>query len=97
MESITIRIPEDDLESLDSEADEHGVSRSEYIRRLIDKGREYDEVKGDRDRLERQLGQLIEQRETSKEIVEYVEEEQSWRSAPIWQRAKWWVFGQSDE
>jgi metal-responsive CopG/Arc/MetJ family transcriptional regulator len=93
MESITIRIQEGLLESLDEEADEYSVSRSEYIRELIEKGREYDDLERDRDRLERQLGQLIEERETSTEIVEYVEEERSYRSAPIWQRAKWWVLG----
>jgi len=44
MEPLTIRIPEELKESLDAEADEHDVSTSEYVRRLIDKGREYDEL-----------------------------------------------------
>ena len=44
MEPLTIRIREDLKKSLESEADEYDVSVSEYIRRLIDKGREYDEL-----------------------------------------------------
>jgi Arc/MetJ-type ribon-helix-helix transcriptional regulator len=45
METITFRIPESLLESIDDEADEYGVSRSEYIRRLIERGREYERVR----------------------------------------------------
>ena len=32
MEQITVRIPADTLTSVESEADEHGVSRSQFIR-----------------------------------------------------------------
>lgn len=46
---MTIRIPDETKESLESEADEYGVSVSEYIRQLIEDGREYGEL---RDRLE---------------------------------------------
>jgi len=93
MESVTIRIPEPDLESIDGEASEHDVTRSEHVRTLIEKGREYDDLEAERDRLERELSQVIDHREEHTEIVEYVEEEQAWRSAPIWKRAKWWVVG----
>lgn len=93
MKSVTIRIPEADLESIDEEASEHDVTRSEYIRTLIEYGREYDELKRERDRLDRELRQVIEHREEHTEIVEYVEEEQNYRQAPIWKRAKWWLKG----
>lgn len=93
MEAITVRIPEDDLETLDSEADEHDATRSEYIRDLIEKGRDYDELAAERARLNRELAQVIEHRESSQEIVEYVEEEKTWREAPIWKRIRWWVLG----
>lgn len=41
MDSITLRLQPDTIESLDEEADEHGVSRSEYIRDLIQSRGEY--------------------------------------------------------
>ena len=44
MEPITIRIHEDTKKSLEEEADEYDVSVSEYIRDLIEKGREYEEI-----------------------------------------------------
>ena len=44
MEPITIRIHEDTKKSLEDEADEYGVSVSEYIRDPIEKGREYEEI-----------------------------------------------------
>jgi metal-responsive CopG/Arc/MetJ family transcriptional regulator len=96
MEQITIRLQEDFLESIEGAASEHNESRSEHIRDLLRKGMEYEDVRRDRDRLENQLGQLIEQREANQELVEYVDEEQTWRSAPIWRRAKWWITGKSD-
>jgi metal-responsive CopG/Arc/MetJ family transcriptional regulator len=97
MEQITIRIQEEFLESIEGAADEHNESRSEHIRDLLKKGMEYEDVRRDRDRLERQLGQLVDRQEVRQELVEYVDEEKSYRSAPIWKRAKWWVVGRSGD
>jgi len=36
MEQITVRIPEEELAELEAEADEHGVSRSEHIRTVLE-------------------------------------------------------------
>jgi len=44
MNPLTIRIRDDTKESLESEASEYGVSVSEYVRELIQKGREYDDL-----------------------------------------------------
>lgn len=41
MDSITLRLQADTIESLEEEANEHGVSRSEYIRDLIRSRDEY--------------------------------------------------------
>lgn len=49
MEPLTIRVRGETKESLEDEADEYGVSVSEYVRELLEKGREYDDL---RDRLE---------------------------------------------
>jgi metal-responsive CopG/Arc/MetJ family transcriptional regulator len=93
MEQITIRIQEEFLESIEGAADEHNESRSEHIRDLLKKGMEYEDVRRDRDRLERQLGQLVDRQEERQELVEYVEDKQSYRDAPAWTRAKWWLLG----
>jgi antitoxin component of RelBE/YafQ-DinJ toxin-antitoxin module len=49
MEPMTIRIQDETKESLEEAASEYGVSVSEYVRELIQQGREYDDL---RDRLE---------------------------------------------
>ena len=49
MEPLTIRVREKTKESLEEEAAEYDVSVSEYVRELIEKGREHDDL---RDRLD---------------------------------------------
>nr|ADE29322.1 hypothetical RHH domain protein [uncultured virus] len=44
MEPLTIRVQADTKESLETEAAEYDVSVSEYVRQLIEKGREYDDL-----------------------------------------------------
>jgi metal-responsive CopG/Arc/MetJ family transcriptional regulator len=93
MQQITIRLPEEMIESLDDEADEHGRSRSEHIREVLASRTEHDELHTEIERLRREKRQILDQREEKNELARYVEEEQEWRSAPIWTRAKWWVAG----
>ena len=78
MKPLTIRIRANTKESLESEADEYDVSVSEYVRELIDKGREYDELAERLDakeervaELERELG---ERPDTAEEVEELREE-----------------------
>ena len=47
MEPITIRLQPNTKESLEGEADERGMSLSEYVRELVSTAREYDAVGGD--------------------------------------------------
>lgn len=93
MESTTIRLPEDVLERVDEHAEDRDVSRSEYLRTLVRRGFEYDEVVAERDRLENQLRTLIDQREEHQELVEYVDEEKTWREASLKTRIQWWIWG----
>jgi uncharacterized coiled-coil DUF342 family protein len=72
MEPLTIRIPEDLRESLDEEADVNDVSVSEYTRTLIERGREYDDLR-DRldareDRIEELENQLRERHDIKNEL-----------------------------
>jgi len=108
MEQITLRVPEDTLESLEGEADEHGVSRSEYVRDVLKSRNEHaetaDELRDRVEELEQELDRvrnekrlLLEEREEKAELVRYVEQErtveQQWREAGLWTRAKWKIFG----
>lgn len=70
MTPITIRIQENTKKSVDEEAEEYDLSTSEYLRKLIDKGRDYDDLeeqlqaKRQRiDDLERQLADRADQAE----------------------------------
>ena len=73
MDPLTIRIPEETRESLEAEADEHDVSVSEYIRRLIRKGREYDELAARLDAREARIDELEAQLARRSQLEEKVE------------------------
>jgi len=94
MDPLTIRIREDLRESLESEANEYDVSVSEHIRRLIERGREYEELEERLDAREERIEELEEQLARRSQIEEQVEElavevrEQKNAEAPFFVR--WW-------
>lgn len=98
MEQITIRIQEDLLKSIEDEAAEHDASRSEHIRRLIEKGSEHAELKDrlaareDRiEDLEEQLRRRSQIEEEVEELAVEVREQRAAAQAPFpvrWYR--WW-------
>lgn len=73
MEPLTIRIPEDMRESLDTEAGDADVSTSEYVRQLIRKGREYDELAERLDAKEARIDDLETQLARRSQLEEKVE------------------------
>ena len=82
MKNVTIRLSEDYVESLDEEAEDSGVSRAEYIRNLIEKGREAEETQRELEQtqakvedLRRQLQARNAREEDVGELVKYVEEQ----------------------
>lgn len=108
MEPLTIRIQEDTKESLESEADESDVSVSEYVRRLIRKGREYDgletEVDAKQDRirqLEEQLSRRSQIEEKIEDLPDVIRQAESYQerrqrlldTAPLSRRLKWKLTG----
>jgi predicted nucleic acid-binding Zn-ribbon protein len=108
MEPLTIRIQEDTKESLESEADESDVSVSEYVRRLIRKGREYDDLETEVDAKQDRIRQLEEQLSRRSQIEEKIEDlpdvirqaesyqERRQRlldTAPLSRRLKWKLTG----
>lgn len=107
MKNVTVRLSEEQVESLDADADDLDVSRAEYIRDLIEKGRESEEIRRELEEtqnrvadLRRQLQAVNARQDDVGELVEYVERERELdhrreerRQAPAWRRAKWWLLG----
>lgn len=73
MEPITIRIHTDTKQSLEDEAAEYNISVSEYVRRLIEKGREYDKLQDRLDAREDRINELETQLSRRSQIEEKVE------------------------
>jgi hypothetical protein len=79
-------------------------NRSEAARKTIEKGFEHDELEQQVERLQNEKQLILEQRDEHQELVRHVEDEREERkqrrerrNAPVWRRAKWWVFGHSDD
>jgi len=102
MEPLTIRIPEELKESLDDEAAEYDVSTSEYVRRLIRKGREYDELAARLETREERIDELEAQLARRSEIEEKVEalpdklREVESKPAPPWP-VRWYRWFRRDD
>lgn len=79
MEQITLRIPENTLESLEGEAEEHGVTRSEHIRDVIESrtehGEDVDELRNEIEELEAKIEQLEDENEEVTRDLERVKNE----------------------
>lgn len=98
MQAITIKLPDDTIESLDDRAqEEYDGNRSEAVRELLDKGLRYDDLETERGRLQRQLAAVNSREEDVTELVEYVEDELSYREAGLGTRMKWWLFGKEND
>lgn len=104
METVTLRVEADTLEAVDEEAEERGLSRSEYVRQVLGRRDEYEEVCEELERVRRELErsrrekrQILEQREEKKELQRYVDDELSYREASLSKRARWWLFGKGGE
>ena len=73
MEPLTIRVREKTKESLEEEAAEYDVSVSEYVRDLIEKGREYDDLRDRVEAREERIETLEEQLARRSQIEEKVD------------------------
>lgn len=98
MRPVTTRIPEDTHAALEEEAEAEDESVSALIRRYVEKGMKYDDLKTERDRLQRKLTETNTRQDDVSEIVEFVGEERERRrqerhTPPVWERARRFVFG----
>jgi DNA repair exonuclease SbcCD ATPase subunit len=108
MQQITVKIPNDIDELLSNVAEEEfDGNRSKAVRELLRRGteykdleREYEQTEARIEDLRRQLQQANAGERDIDEIVTYVEEERAVQqrreerqSAPVWTRARRWLFG----
>jgi predicted DNA-binding protein len=90
MKQTAHRLPEETIAELDQEADELGITRSEYVRKILENRHStavdeseyapkdaYDEIQQENERLHRERRQLLEQREEHSELVQFAQEERS--------------------
>lgn len=79
MKQITLRIPENTLESLEGEAEEHGITRSEHIRDVIESrpehGEDTDELRNEIEELEAKIEELESENEELTRDLERVKNE----------------------
>ena len=107
MESVSTRLEDETARLIRETADERDVSVAEVLRERIEQGMVYEDLERELEQTEarvedlrRQLQQTNSRERDVDEIVTYVEEErrlqqrrEERRDAPVWTRAKWWLFG----
>lgn len=108
MKQITVRLREETIEEVESEAEEADVSRSKVLRDAVESRDEHEEeverlreevedLRTEVERLRSEKRALIDDREERTELVEYVEQEKTLQQerleASAVERAKWWLFG----
>ena len=104
MEKISITLREDQVGHLSDLVGTEYADRSKAVRSLLDKGIEYDDLEAENDRLRRQLEAVNSRADDLDALAEYVERErelqreererrQAREHAPVWVRARWWLFG----
>lgn len=108
MKPLTIRIRKETKETLEDEAGEYDVSVSEYVRRLIEKGREYDDLQDRLDAREDRIKELEDQLRERSRVEEKIEDlpdkirdretyaerrQRALDSASVTQRLRWLVTG----
>jgi predicted RNase H-like nuclease (RuvC/YqgF family) len=74
MEPLTIRVREKTKESLEEEAAEYDVSVSEYVRELIEKGREHDDLRERLESREKRIEELETQLTERSRVEEKIED-----------------------
>lgn len=98
MPRLTITITEDQNKYLDEISGEDGEyeSKSEAVRNFIQSGERAEELEQTVERLQNEKQTLIEKHQEHGDLVEYVEEERSWRQQPLSTRLRWWIFGKDN-
>lgn len=97
---ITARVSDDLNNQIEAFSNEINGTKAEAIRTLLERGLDFNEIKRENQRLKDRLAATNQRIDNTKELVEYVQEERELQqqrrrkeNAPVWRRAKWWIFG----
>ena len=103
MRHVATRVPDDVHDEIQRLQDVNDCSQSEAVRTLLRRGIEHERLQRERDALQNQLNTLAGTERAVKDLVRVREREErveehhrERRNAPVWRRAKWFVFGYSD-
>ena len=103
MQPVSSRLDADTLRMVDDTADANDESRAEAIRRLVERGLEYDELAREIERLENEKRTLIADREEKQELVRFAERqrelaeyERERQKRGVFTRFVWWLRGHPD-
>jgi cell division protein FtsB len=97
---VTVRLSDALASHVDAVRQDSETSDAEAVRECIRRSRRLDELEErvadletEVDRLRNEKRTLIRDREERGELVRFVEEEEARRSAGVFTRTKWWLFG----
>lgn len=90
MEQTTVRISENMLVSINEYGENMDISQSEAIRELLDKGLDYDDLKNERDRIERKLQEANSNSDDIQEIKMKIERHEDNLNTPFFIR--WYKY-----
>lgn len=97
-EDILEEVEEEDGVDSQSGAVRTCIERADELQqRISERDEEIADLEQTVDSLRNQNRTLIMERQEKQELVAYVDGEKSYREAPIWKRAKWWVVGRDQE
>lgn len=88
MPQISARVSEDLNIEIEAFSNETNTAKSEAIRTLLRRGIEYDDMQTETTRLRQQLAAANQRIDASNDLVEYVEDELSYREAGLGTRMK---------
>jgi chromosome segregation ATPase len=101
MKNLTVRVPESLIQDLDEEAEEEEMTRSEYIRQILQERHETEELREEVQRLEERvesredridtLEQQLSRRSEIEEKVDTLAKQQDEPAAPFFvEWVRWW-------
>jgi Arc/MetJ-type ribon-helix-helix transcriptional regulator len=99
MGRLTVSLTDEEEEIIDEKVGDDGEyeSKSEFVRNCIQAHNEVADLEQTIERLQREKGMILEQREEHSQLQRDVEEERSYRNAGLRTRIKWWMFGKPSE
>lgn len=94
---VTARVSDDLHKQIVAVSDEINGTKAEAMRTLMERGLEINKIERENQQLRDQLAATNQRIDANNELVEYVEEELSYREAGLLTRSKWWLLGKKTD